>query len=195
MTNSTTTNNVEVTTPSVHEELYAVPSGTSRRIICIAVDGSEHAKRAFEWAMSNLVHTPSDDTNVKDQVILLNCRKYYATSPFKSLDAMGELSLESSMQNSSWFDNLEEVAKQESHDLLKKFGAVVLDANVPCRAIALRGDPREEILAKANEVGADVIVCGTRGMSALKRAMLGSLSTHLIHHAHCTVTVVKPNAV
>ncbi|KAJ3118184.1 hypothetical protein HDU96_003471 [Phlyctochytrium bullatum] len=155
--------------PSVHEEvMQQIPQEKARRIICIAVDGSDHSRHAFEWALKNLVHKPSESL-IKDQVVLLNCRKYYPSPAYRSLDSLGDISVET--RSSSWYDSLEEAAKLESHDLLKRFGARVLDADVPCRAIALRGDAREEILAKANELGADVIVCGTRGMSALKRVM------------------------
>ncbi|KAJ3218721.1 hypothetical protein HDU67_004241 [Dinochytrium kinnereticum] len=112
-----------------------------------------HSDHAFKWALENLVHRPPLDQEnpVRDQVVLLNCRKYYATSPFRSLDSMSEIPLET------------------------------------------RGDAREEILAKANELGADVIVCGTRGMSPLKRVMIGSVSDYIIHHANCTVIIPRMN--
>ncbi|KAJ3107247.1 hypothetical protein HDU97_004667 [Phlyctochytrium planicorne] len=180
-------NNVPRTPPpSVHEEIFEKPTEKPRRIICVAVDGSDHSKYAFRWALDNLIHKPSE-SNVQDQVVLLNCRKYYSNS-FRSLDTLGDLSVGDSHSN-DWFDNLEEANKAESHALLKKFGAAVLELNIPCRAIALRGDSREEIVAKADELGASVIVVGSRGLSPLKRVVLGSVSDYIIHHAHCTVII------
>ena len=38
--------------------------------------------------------------------------------------------------------------------------------------------------------GADMVVVGSRGMGAFRRGLLGSISTGLIHHAHCPVAVI-----
>jgi nucleotide-binding universal stress UspA family protein len=42
----------------------------------------------------------------------------------------------------------------------------------------MRGDPREEIVNKVEEVEADVLVIGIRGMGALSRLLVGSISDH-----------------
>lgn len=46
------------------------------------------------------------------------------------------------------------------------------------------------ILAEADEVGADAIVLGTRGLTGLKSLLVGSVSHALLHHADRTVIVV-----
>ena len=38
---------------------------------------------------------------------------------------------------------------------------------------------------------ADMIVVGSRGLGAITRALLGSVGTGLVHHAHCPVTVIQ----
>ena len=40
----------------------------------------------------------------------------------------------------------------------------------------------------------DLIVCGVRGLSNIKYAFVGSVSTHLIRHAKCDVLVVRPES-
>jgi nucleotide-binding universal stress UspA family protein len=49
----------------------------------------------------------------------------------------------------------------------------------------------EGILKVANEIKADIIVMGTRGLSALRGAIMGSVSHALIEKATCPVLIVK----
>jgi nucleotide-binding universal stress UspA family protein len=53
------------------------------------------------------------------------------------------------------------------------------------------GDPATAICEVAREVGADVVVVGSRGHGFLRRALLGSVSSHVLHHAPCPVLVVR----
>ena len=51
------------------------------------------------------------------------------------------------------------------------------------------GDPATEIVAEC-EVGVDLLVLGSRGYGALRRAMLGSVSTAVVRSAGCPVVIV-----
>jgi nucleotide-binding universal stress UspA family protein len=53
------------------------------------------------------------------------------------------------------------------------------------------GRPDEEITALAEEIGAGLIVIGSRGLGGLRRALLGSVSDAVVRHAHCPVLVVR----
>lgn len=55
----------------------------------------------------------------------------------------------------------------------------------------LLGEPGVEVALFAEEVGATVVVVGSRGHGAIKRALLGSVSDHLVRHAPCPVLVVR----
>ena len=48
-----------------------------------------------------------------------------------------------------------------------------------------------EIVSTAEELAADLIVVGSRGRRALKRALMGSVSASVVRHAHCPVLVVR----
>jgi nucleotide-binding universal stress UspA family protein len=59
------------------------------------------------------------------------------------------------------------------------------------RAVEGHGHPADAILTRAADERADLIVVGTRGLSAVQRTLLGSVSTRVLHHAHCDVLVVR----
>jgi nucleotide-binding universal stress UspA family protein len=53
------------------------------------------------------------------------------------------------------------------------------------------GDAATGILDVADQVGADLVVVGARGLGAASRFMRGSVSTRVAHHSHCDVLVVE----
>ena len=53
------------------------------------------------------------------------------------------------------------------------------------------GRPDAEIVGLAQELGAGLIVLGSRGLGRLRRALMGSVSNSVIRHAHCPVLVVR----
>ena len=55
----------------------------------------------------------------------------------------------------------------------------------------LRGNPGAAICQVANELSARAIVLGTRGRGRLKRALLGSVSDHVVRNAPCSVIVTR----
>ena len=54
-----------------------------------------------------------------------------------------------------------------------------------------RGRADEEVVDLAEEVGADLIVMGSRGLGGMSRALVGSVSDSVVRHAHCPVMVVR----
>ena len=58
------------------------------------------------------------------------------------------------------------------------------------------GPPGQVIVEEAETWGADLIVMGSRGLGVWNRLLPGSVSSAVIHHAKCSVEVVrlsKPN--
>jgi nucleotide-binding universal stress UspA family protein len=53
------------------------------------------------------------------------------------------------------------------------------------------GKADEHIVVLAEELGADLIVMGSRGLGGVKRALMGSVSDSVVRHAHCPVLVVR----
>jgi len=153
----------------------------STRTIAICIDGSDFAQHALEWAVKNLLKADTDN------VVLLNVRPYeqdtLAVTSFGSVDYM----------ESTYSQEVEKNEKKRSEDLLKNAVGFLKSCNpkFSIQASALIGDPREEIIIQADKIKAHIIVVGSRGMGAVQRALIGSTSDHLTHHAHCPVIVVK----
>lgn len=82
-------------------------------------------------------------------------------------------------------------ASQESADHALDLTAAALDTTVTIERLIEDGPPGVAICDVANERRVDVIVIGSRGRGAIKRALLGSVSTHVVHNAPCPVLVVR----
>jgi nucleotide-binding universal stress UspA family protein len=61
----------------------------------------------------------------------------------------------------------------------------------PSAVHILRGDPGPAICRLATELGAQAIVVGSRGRGILKRALLGSVSDHIVRNAPCSVVLTR----
>ncbi|GJP55930.1 hypothetical protein CLOM_g14944 [Closterium sp. NIES-68] len=55
------------------------------------------------------------------------------------------------------------------------------------------GDPRDVLCNRASEDFVDFIIVGSQGKTALTKAMRGSVSQHLLHHAPCPVLIYPPS--
>ncbi len=56
------------------------------------------------------------------------------------------------------------------------------------------GSVATAIAKVAEEIGAEAIVCGTRGLGSLSGAVLGSVVQRLLHHAPCPVVAIPKSA-
>ncbi|XP_052175428.1 uncharacterized protein LOC127790169 [Diospyros lotus] len=63
---------------------------------------------------------------------------------------------------------------------------------VKAETLILEGDPKEMICQATEKMQVDVLVVGSRGLSTIKRAFLGSVSDYCAHHAKCPILIVKP---
>ena len=53
------------------------------------------------------------------------------------------------------------------------------------------GSPGEYIVKMANETGADMIVCGARGLGKIRKALLGSVSDYIVRKSKVPVVICK----
>jgi len=62
------------------------------------------------------------------------------------------------------------------------------------RTMVLEGAPGQVVCEAARELSAKAIVMGSRGRGGVKRALLGSVSDHVVRHAPCPVVISGPDA-
>ena len=68
----------------------------------------------------------------------------------------------------------------------------VLDAtNIKWDRQIIEGYAAEKICETAEKGGYDMIVIGSRGLNPVARFLVGSVSDRVVHHAVCSVTVVR----
>jgi nucleotide-binding universal stress UspA family protein len=68
------------------------------------------------------------------------------------------------------------------------------DPGVPVEKVVVKGRPRSEIPAMAEEVGADLIVIARHGTGALRAAIMGSTAESVVREARCPVLVLPSEA-
>ena len=62
---------------------------------------------------------------------------------------------------------------------------------VACRIEEVAGDPVETILARAEELDADLLVLGSRGRGAVAEEVLGSVSSGVLRHTQRPLLIVR----
>ena len=93
----------------------------------------------------------------------------------------------------TYFDQLEAVVRATAEAVIT--GAVeklsITEASLKVSSEAIQGPPRQVIIEEAERWGADLIMMGSRGLGAWNRLVLGSISSAVVHHAPCSVEIVR----
>ena len=86
----------------------------------------------------------------------------------------------------------EQISEQRAREVLevevekvRSAGGTVVQAHL------MEGRIAPEIVGLAEQIGAGLIVMGSRGRGGIRRALVGSVSDAVVRHAHCPVLVVR----
>lgn len=79
---------------------------------------------------------------------------------------------------------------RREHKELQHITAHLRDKGLEVQGVLAEGDPGKLIVAKAEEVKADILILGSHGHGCLLKALLGSVSEAVMSHARCNVMVV-----
>jgi nucleotide-binding universal stress UspA family protein len=90
------------------------------------------------------------------------------------------------------FEDVLRENRREAKEMLEQQAKRIEESGGTVKETHLReGRAEEEIVEVAEEIGAGLIVMGSRGQGRLRRALMGSVSDAVVRHAHCPVTIVR----
>jgi len=81
--------------------------------------------------------------------------------------------------------------KEAGRRLVEESVRKLVKAGFTAEPVCQLGKPAEEIMKVASKHHADLIVMGAKGLGAIARFLLGSVSTRVVQHATCSVLVVR----
>jgi len=93
-----------------------------------------------------------------------------------------------------YFEKLETTVRQAGQAVLDSTLLklkTVSDKTLKISSEIIQGPPAQVIVDEAESWGADLIVMGSRGLGVWNRVLLGSVSNAVVHHAKCSVEVVR----
>ncbi|HEY0762833.1 MAG TPA: universal stress protein [Pyrinomonadaceae bacterium] len=93
-----------------------------------------------------------------------------------------------------YFEQLEKGIRLAGQDVINRAMAklnTIEDKTLKISTEIIEGPPRQVIVDEAENWHADLIVIGSRGLGAWNRLLLGSVSSGVVHHAGCSVEIVR----
>lgn len=97
-----------------------------------------------------------------------------------------------------YFEEMEKSVRSAAQVILDSALAklnTIEDKTMKISGEIIQGSPAQVIVDEAEKWAADLIVMGSRGLGAWDRLLLGSVSSAVVHHAKCSVEIVrKPQA-
>lgn len=135
-----------------------------RRVV-LAVDGSAASKRAVQFLLRTMTPMPASREGAPEPLSV-------------------------TVVHAMPFLNYPEL-RHAGAALVEACSQKLLEAGYCVTQVSTIGNPADEILKAAETHSADLIVTGAKGLGAVGRFLLGSVSTRVVQHAHCSVLVVR----
>jgi len=144
--------------------------------LLVATEGSEEATLAAQTA-ADLGNKTGSELHIVYARSMPMVRSYSAAEPLAT-SAVNE----------------EEVRERAQRFLDDQVERIKAEGGPVAQAHLRWGRPAREIAHLAEEIGAGLIVMGSRGSGGMRRALMGSVSDSVVRHAHCPVLIVRREA-
>lgn len=155
--------------------------GASLVKILLAVDGSDDGQRAADAAAAVFGQHP----DVNFVVVFVEEPHQYERAMAVAVGAGP-----SAFHTPEWVEEIAELARTEPLRIANRALRRIQDAGLKGEIRLASGQAAEEILKVAEEEKVDVIVMGRRGIHAITRLILGSVSNAVLEKARVPVLIV-----
>ncbi|CDP00636.1 unnamed protein product [Coffea canephora] len=165
------------------------------RRVMLAVDEHEGSFYALEWTLKNL-----HDSIIKFQPVPGKSRENGVLKVLipkkdifnESVSALYSLFIFGLFAAPEVGREVQEDQKKTAASLLENAREICIRHGITPETITDVGDPKDAIREEAVErLNIQLLVVGSHGRGALKRAFLGSVSNYCVHNMKCPVLVVK----
>ncbi|XP_078315304.1 universal stress protein Sll1388-like isoform X2 [Crassostrea virginica] len=136
--------------------------------VLLATDESKIAKETLKWYMQNL---HKDDNQLNLVHVIDNCYQF---------ENKGDQHL---------FVLAHDEKKDNAKKLMVEMEDFLKSNKINGEVSLLYGDAGEEIVKRARQIGASLVVTGSRGLGVIRRAVLGSVSDYVLHHVNVPVVI------
>ena len=144
--------------------------------ILLATDGSKEARLALTTA-ADMANSTNSELHVA-YVFPTAVQRPFPNPITARPREVQEHELEEAMDQSQQF-------LDQQVDRVKQEGVSVAEAHL------VRGRPDREVVHLSEEIGAGLIILGSRGLGRVRRALMGSVSDSVVRHAGCPVLIVR----
>ena len=141
------------------------------RRILVAIDGSETALRALDFAVQQARCAPPAELQVLNVQPLLS--NYTAAEIYVTAE------------------RIHQVAAERARAILDAAAEQLRNAGCDFKLEQTEGDPAETIANRAMELDCESITMGTHGLSSFGILFMGSVAQRVVHYATVPVTLVK----
>ena len=146
--------------------------------ILIALDGSKTSLDAAEHA---ICHAEKHDSELTALYVVSSDVRYGYSEDNQKTTLTGPLK------------EIVTMAVERGEKLLNEVKQKASKTNIDVKTDVIMGytSVAKSIVEYAEERNMDLIVIGTRGMTGIKKMLLGSTATGVVTYAHCPVLIVK----
>ncbi|GJM84632.1 hypothetical protein PR202_ga00321 [Eleusine coracana subsp. coracana] len=127
--------------------------------VLVAVDDSDGSRHALAWVLDHLVEQ-------QQQLVLVHAHEplhhfMYPVGPGSAVYGAA-----------SMMESVRAAQAENARNILDRAKRICHHRGVTAEAVAVEGEPREALCRAAADMGADLLLVGSRGLGAIKRASL-----------------------